>query len=370
MGTMDKPRIKLILILLAILTVSTLAACSLYAYGLPRFDLSQLLVSPKELVREVERRTVVSEESAVISVVEQAGPSVVSIVTERISFDPFEGVVKEKGGIGTGFAIDKDLVLTNSHVVAAEAGYTVVTKDKRTLTVQKVYRDTINDLAILRIEGGDLPPIKLGDSDKIKVGQTVVAIGNALGRFDNTVTVGVVSAIGRGVTASGGGASETLENVIQTDAALNPGNSGGPLLNLSGQVIGINVAVTSGAENIGFSIPVNTAKPVIEGFRREGRIVRPFLGVSYVIIGKDLAKLRNLPEGAYVRAVSEGAPAAAAGIAAGDIIVELAGQPISERYTLAKAIFSHKVGETVEVAVSRGGKRLTLKAALGETPSE
>ena len=205
----------------------------------------------------------------------------------------------------------------------------------------------------------------------MKVGQTAVAIGNALGKFSNTVTVGVVSGIGRGVRASSGfGRSEVLDDVIQTDAALNPGNSGGPLLNLSGEVVGINVATTTGAENIGFSIPINAVKPVLDDFKVRGRIVRPFLGIEYVIITEDLSVLRKLPQGAFVQRVVEGTPAAEVGLKTGDIITKIDGEDINGENTLAQVIRGHKVGDKLVLTIDRNGEISTLNATLGEAPNQ
>lgn len=324
--------------------------------------------------KTVTQNQVVDEESAVIRVVDQGSPSVVSVVVGKISWNPFTGPEKTEGGIGTGFIVGENgIILTNRHVVSdASASYTVVLNNKDEYPVKRVFRDSLNDLAILEIDAIGLKPLALGDSEGLKVGQTVVAIGNALGRFSNTVTTGVVSGIGRGVTASEGlfGPAETLEDVIQTDAALNPGNSGGPLLNLSGEVVGINVAVTQGAQNIGFAIPMNSAKPTLENFQKYGRIVRPYLGVSYVLIGEDIAKLRGLPQGAFIRDVTPNTPAAAAGLMAGDIIIEFDGQAVNEKQLLANLISKRSVGDKVSLKVSRNGKELTLEAKLEEAPAE
>jgi len=311
---------------------------------------------------------VVFEESAVIQLVEQVSPAVVSIVTREVGFDPFTGPYAESAGIGTGFIIDaQGLVLTNSHVVEAGGDYTVVLSDDRTFEVKKVHLDRLNDLAILEIDASRLPVVELGDSDALKVGQTVVAIGNALGRYGNTVTTGVVSGIARQVTASGGfGQSKTFEDVIQTDAALNPGNSGGPLLNLGGQVIGINVATTSGADNIGFAIPINVAKPVISDFIKLGKISRPFIGVEYVMVSKDMASLKRLPEGAFVKRVLPGSPADKAGIEAGDIITHFDNSPVNEDSTLSSLIQKKRVGDKVALTLDRAGQEVSVTLTLGE----
>jgi serine protease Do len=318
-------------------------------------------------------RVVTREESAITSVVEQASPAVVSIVARTVDFDPFTGPITDQRGIGTGFIIDKNgTILTNSHVVEDESiQYTVVTKDQQSLTVKNIERDPVIDLAILTVEGANnLPTLQLGDSDSIKVGQSVIAIGNALGRFENTVTVGVISGIGRGITASGafGAETETIDNVIQTDAALNPGNSGGPLIDLGGNVIGVNFATTSGAENIGFVIPINTAKPIIDGFNKDGRIVKPYLGVGYQIIDESIARIRNLPQGAFVQRVVENSPAQKAGIQVSDIITKIAGQQLDSTHTLATEISKHKVGGEIDITVYREGSERNLRLRLEEAP--
>lgn len=321
---------------------------------------------------QTEKRIVIDEESEVIKVVEKASPAVVSVVAKSIDLDPFTGPVDDQRGVGTGFITsDNGVILTNNHVVNDEANqYQIITKDNRTFPVETINRDALNDIAILTVKASSLPTLELGDSSKIKVGQKVVAIGNALGRFSNTVTTGVVSGIGRGVTASDpvGLKSETLEGVIQTDAALNPGNSGGPLLDLSGRVIGINFAITEGAQNIGFVIPVNIAKPVVEGFIKEGRIIKAFLGVGYRVIDSGIARFRNLPEGALVQSVIKDSPADKAGIKAGDVVTLLGGNEINSTNPLSKEIGKRKVGESIEITVYRDGKNITLKATLEEAP--
>ena len=319
-------------------------------------------------------REVLTQEEAVISVVDEASPAVVSIVEKKTVFDPFSGPVSQEQGIGTGFIIDADgVILTNRHVVSdTDAEYTVVTSDGQEYTAEKIHRDFAYDLAIIKVSASGLPVLTLGDSDAIKVGQTAVAIGNALGKFSNTVTAGIISGIGRGIEASSGYGSQSvyMEDVIQTDAALNPGNSGGPLLDLSAKVIGINVAIAVEGENIGFSIPINIAKPVVDDFQKYGRIIRPFLGVSYYIITEDVAELRDLPQGAFVQSVRDGSGADKAGVKAGDIITAIDGQAISENVTLARIIIAHEVGDVVVLSINRSGKKLTLSATLGEAPSD
>lgn len=312
---------------------------------------------------------VTSEESAVINVAQVSAPAVVSIVVKGV--DPFSGNLAEQGA-GTGFIVDASgVVVTNSHVVdSADSIYTVVTKDKKTYAATKISRDPINDVAVLRISGSNFPHLSFGDSQAIKVGQSVVAIGNALGKFDNTVTTGVVSGVGRRITASDqlGGNSESLEGLIQTDAAINPGNSGGPLLNLAGEVIGIDTAAASSAQNIGFAVPSNTAQTVLTNYLKNGKIIRPFLGVGTASIAKDTAILNNIPEGALVRTVQAGSAADKAGLKKNDVITQVGSQVVNEVSSLAKAISSRQVGEVVTIKIWRGGENLSLTATLTEAP--
>lgn len=362
------------LLLISFFTVGVAATVALSSFK--SFPVVEVLLRPvaedkKEKEKIKLERPVISEETAIIEVVEKTSPAVVSIVENTVKFDsPPEN---KPEGIGTGFVIEPgDIVLTNSHVVSDnETSYLILTKNGEEFSVKKITRDPFNDLAILEIDGNNLPTLTLGDSDKIRVGQSVVAIGNALGRFSNTVTTGVVSGIGRGVQAVGGEKGvETLENVIQTDAALNPGNSGGPLLDLSGEVIGINSAVTTGAENIGFAIPTNTVKAAVESYRQTGRIIRPFLGVRYQMITQDMAKIRSFPHGAFIQEVVPDSAAQTAGFKPGDIIVKMDGFEIDEKNPLGTAISKKKVGDEATFEVDREGKRLELKTTLKEAPTE
>jgi len=252
----------------------------------------------------------------------------------------------------------------------------VVLKDGTSYDVESINLDEQSDLAILQIAARNLPAVQLGDSDDLKVGQKAIAIGNALGRFQNTVTTGVVSGVARQLTASSGlgGDSKVYESVIQTDAAINPGNSGGPLLNSAGQVIGINVATTRGADNISFAIPINTLKPILEGFLREGRIIKPFLGISYSLITEDIAKARKMPQGAFVTTVFPNTPAKKAGLERGDVIVKIDGKEINSENSVAKVVSEKKVGDTIQIEIDRSvlsskTETLTLQAVLEESPN-
>jgi serine protease Do len=313
---------------------------------------------------------VTNEESAVINVVSKASPAVVSIVAKGVN--PFSGNLSTQSA-GTGMLVDSNgTVVTNSHVVEdATSTYTVVTHDQKTYTAKNISRDPVNDVAVLKIDGSNFPTVVFGDSSAIKVGQSVVAIGNALGQFDNTVTTGVVSGVGRGITASDqlGQNSESLEGLIQTDAAINPGNSGGPLLSLGGDAIGITTAAASGAQNIGFAVPVNTVKAILSNYEKNGHIVRPFLGVGTVIVSSSEATANGLVVGALVQEVVPNSGADTAGIQRSDIIQAVNGQSISESNPLAKVLSQFQVGQQVNVKIWRGGKTQTVTAALSESPN-
>jgi serine protease Do len=351
-------------------------------------------------------------EAAVVSAVKDASPAVVSItisenvpVVEQCPYNPFGDLPsdlqqlfgndmpdmtqpcdtgqtqeQEVGG-GSGFIISSDgLILTNKHVVSdTGASYSVLTNDGKTYDAKVLARDPNQDLAVLKINATGLPTVTLGDSNGLQLGQTAIAIGNALGQFSNTVSVGVVSGLARTVTASSPdtGAEETISGVIQTDAAINPGNSGGPLLNLQGQVIGIDTAIASGAENIGFAIPIDQAKHDITSVESTGQIQAPFLGVRYLPVTPTLAQQQNLPvtTGALVRgdstgaAVEPGSPAAKAGVQAEDIITKIDSQTIDSTHDLGDVIDQYSVGDTITLTINRSGKTITLQATLGARPA-
>ncbi len=316
---------------------------------------------------------VVDEENAVIDVVKNATPAVVSVVRTEEYFDSRRGPIQSEDSIGTGFIVDGEqgYIFTNKHVVDdEEVTYSVVIgENEARYEVAEITRSPIYDFAILKIdtEGNKLPFLTLGDSDHIQVGQTVIAIGNALGEFGNSATKGIVSGLGRGIIAQSGyfGETELLEDVIQTDAALNPGNSGGPLLNIDGQVIGINVAISQGAENIGFAIPVNGLKASIDEFKTSGKITRPFLGVEAEIISLELSETENIPAGAYILRVVADSPASKAGIRRGDIITHIGGIALDDDdNTLSKVVLNQPTDRDIEITIDRDGEKVTVKARL------
>lgn len=327
-------------------------------------------------------KVILEESSAVIEAAEKVSPSVVSIVTERQVVDFFGNVLGQETGGGTGFIITNDgLILTNKHVIEQEGSYKVILPDGTIYDAQIKSIDPFFDLAVVKIDAKDLPVVELGDSDKLAIGQWVIAVGNALAEFQNTVTVGVISAKEREVEAGTGsfGASEKLTGLLQTDAAINPGNSGGPLVNLAGQVVGINTAIAStsgGSIGIGFAIPINSAKSAIESVRKTGRIIRPMIGVRYRPIDKVFAKRNNLPVdyGALITrgsnqldlAVIPGSPANKAGIVENDIILEINGEKITEKDPLPKLISQYQVGEKIKLKILHSGEEKTVEVTLEE----
>lgn len=340
-----------------------------------------------------EKVKIVSEESVVIDVVEKVRPSVVTIGIEQQvnNIDPFDLFRSPRNtqeqDIGSGFIISPDgNIVTNRHVVDTRSRYKVITNDGKSYDVQNIYRDPLNDIAIIKINpsthstgsgqassGQVFKPVEMGNSEDVKVGQLVVAIGTPLGEFRGSVTQGIVSGLGRGITAGSPfeGLVERLDDVIQTDAAINPGNSGGPLVNSSGQVIGVNTAIASGAENIGFAIPINVVKDALDNFNRTGGFVRPYLGVAYRMIGRDLAILNDLPEGAYVQEVVEGSAADKAGILPGDILTQMDGEKLTDTDGgLAAVINKKKVGDSVRINIFREGETIEVNATLEQSPGQ
>jgi len=335
-----------------------------------------------------EKQIVVYEESVITKVVEKSLPAVVTIGIKKTTttggffeidpfnpFSPFRRIPGQKKkieqNIGSGFIIDaKGLIITNKHVVSDnEASYQILTYDKKKYNVEKIYRDPLNDLAILKINASNLKTLNLGDSSNLKLGQLVIAIGTPLGEFTNTVTSGIISGLGRGITAGSPfeGYVEKLDNVIQTDAAINPGNSGGPLLNSQGEVIGVNTAIASEGQNIGFAIPSNVVKSLLDKFQKQGgNFERPFLGVRYQMIDKQTAILNEVVEGAYVVEVVEGSPAEKAGIEVEDIIIEFDGKKVKgdNDQSLAALILEKKVGDNVVLKIWRNGEIKNLTATL------
>lgn len=415
-----KKKKRLIFFAVAVLAVSILISsifgavfglmAGAFSDRLPLEKISRIFKETKEEeIKQESIRQIIQEDSAVIDVVEKNSPAVVSIIISKDIasqrgqlYDPFglyeffgqdmesfgDGGSQDSGesnkmkiGSGSGFIITKDgMIVTNKHVVSDQsAEYTVITSDGQEHPAKILAMDPINDIAIIKIEGQDYQILSLGDSDTLKIGQTVLAIGNSLGEFSNTVSKGIVSGLGRSLTASGGGGqSEKLSNIIQTDAAINPGNSGGPLLNMNGEVIGVNVAMAQGAQSIAFSIPANQIKKVIEQVQRTGKITYPYLGVRYIPIDSEVKKKIGFSydygvlvvRGDTVTdfAVIPGSPADKAGIMENDVILELDGVKIDAENGLGDIIARKNVNDTVTLKIWHKGEIKDMAVVLMERP--
>ncbi|MFA6000078.1 MAG: trypsin-like peptidase domain-containing protein [Candidatus Paceibacterota bacterium] len=355
--------------------------------------------------RIIEKQSIFTQDKFVIDAVKKTNPAVVSIIiTKEIPkyeayIDPNQqqnpfgdmfpgfffnipqyrqnGTEKKEVGGGSGFLVSDDgLIVTNRHVVdQKDVEYTVFTNNGKKHIAKVIARDSVLDIALIKIEGSGFPYLSLGNSDALEVGQSVIAIGNALAEFRNTVSVGVVSGLARSITAGdSSGKSELLDHVIQTDAAINPGNSGGPLLDLYGRVIGVNVAVAQGSQNIGFALPINSVKGVIESVKATGKIIRPYLGIRYVTINAEMKEKNNLTVdyGVLVKAgatasdlaVMPGSPANKAGIVENDIILEIDGVKLDDKTSLASIIRQKAVGQTVTLRVLSKGVEKEVKVVL------
>ncbi|HJP95875.1 MAG TPA: trypsin-like peptidase domain-containing protein [Candidatus Saccharimonadales bacterium] len=337
-----------------------------------------------------------SQSQLISSIAKNVGQSVVSVeVTSTSSasssYFGFGGSTGTEESAGTGIILTKSgLIITNRHVVpAGTQSVKVILSDGTTYDNVKVVGRTSAsdslDIAFLQItdtKGKTLSPASIGDSSKVNVGDSVVAIGNALGQFQNTVTSGIISGYGRSVEASSGSNSsdsESLDDLFQTDAAINEGNSGGPLVNLEGEVIGINTAVASSAQNIGFAIPINDVTGLIKSVEETGELKRPYLGVVYVSLTDDIAKQYSLSvsRGAYIppsnvlgeETIVAGGPAAKAGVKEGDIITKVDGTAIDENTSLTSLLGKHSVGDNVQLTINRGGKTVTINVTLGNAPT-
>jgi serine protease Do len=345
------------------------------------------------------------DEDTVITAVKKARPAVVSIIgykevpkykisyKEESATDSWgslipgffiqtpiytqDGTEKKQIGSGSGFLITSDgLIVTNRHVVSGTATeYKVLLNNGKEYIATILAKDPVLDVALIKITATGLPYLNLANSDTLEVGQSVVAIGNALGEFQNTVSAGVISDLSRSITANdSSGQQEYLDKVIQTDAAINPGNSGGPLLNLKGEVVGINVAVAQGSSSIGFSLPINSVKNAIESVKKTGKIVRPYVGVRYITVNDELKKKNNLAVdyGILVQrgkttsevAVIPGSPADKAGIVENDIILEIDGVKIDENQSFLYMIRNKKVGDTISMKILSNGVYKTVYLVL------
>lgn len=395
---------------LVVLTMLVSAVTAVVTVSVMRIGSPQMVAGKEESSLEIRGTEIGRVRGAVPDVVEDTIPSVVSVVISADvpiieqyleEYNPWGGFFggfgfqiprerqigteKKAIGGGTGFFVSSDgYIITNKHVVDQEdVEFSVVTNDGKSYAVTVVAKDPLLDIAILKVEDATttFPALTFGNSDTIRLGEEVIAIGNALAEFPNSVSVGVVSGLARNIVARDSlGTPEALEGVIQTDAAINPGNSGGPLLNSKGEVIGVNVAMANGSENIGFSLPVNTVKQVFDGVMEFGEIVRPYIGVRFMEITEAIAKANQLPidygilvvrgESRGELAVIPGSPADKAGIEENDIILEIEGEKIDEKINFAQKIRTYRVGDTITLTILHDGDEQEVKVTLEKAPTE
>jgi serine protease Do len=341
------------------------------------------------------------KKSPIVEIAKKVCPAVITIIAskdlpkiEEFYFLPFKGEKvafpkklnfekqKTKIGGGSAFVVSEDgYVLTCNHVVEDDdAEYTVIFDPDHKYPAKVLSRDPLTDTAIIKIKDKKkFPFLKLANSDKVDLGESVIAVGNPLGEFEDTLSSGIVSGLSRKITAHNGNEMDpkmtSLRGLIQTDAAINPGNSGGPLVNMKGEVIGINTAMVMGAQNIGFALPINSIKEDLQEIRREGRIKRPYLGVKYVILNEQIAKSNKIDcyFGALIvremfgePAVANGSSADKAGIKEYDIILEVNGEQITQDNSLNDVLSCCSIGESIEIIISREGKEIKKEILLKE----
>lgn len=309
--------------------------------------------------------------TAIVRAAEKIGPTVVGITNKAYARDFFNRKILIEQGTGSGVIFDqKGYIATNHHVVAGAQELIVTLADGRTVTGKVLGSDIVTDLAVVKIDAGEVPAAPFGDSDSLKVGEPAIAIGNPLGlEFQRTVTAGVISAVNRPLEIA-----ERKFKLIQTDAAINPGNSGGALVNADGQVVGINSAKISvaGVEGIGFAIPVNTARPILQSLQENGRVARPWMGV-HIVDAATGARLgyANIPEkGVLIVRIAPGSPAAKAGLREGDVVINLGGVETVTVADLRSVVDQRKIGEQIDVTYNRNGKTQTTAIVLSDVPSE
>lgn len=362
-------KLPVILIVIVICLVAGYGGARLFSMFSSGIDTN---TTAHQIVANDGNNKVTQEEENIASVVDKVGPSVVSIITTSRA-GTYYGVTEQQGA-GTGIIVSKSgYILTNKHVVDGANTVEVILSDGTTYdNVQVLGTDPLNDVAFLKIDNvNNLPAAELGDSTSIRVGQKVVAIGNSLGQYQNTVTSGIVSGTGRPVSAQAGNNVEELTDLIQTDAAINPGNSGGPLLNLSGQVIGINTAIIEDAQGIGFSIPINATKGILKGVLAGKGVERAYLGINFVPITADVTEHYKLSvkKGAYVfsntgSAVVAGSPADKAGVKDKDIITKVGGIEVGDKGGVSSLVAEYAPGDIIQLTILRDGKTVDLNVVL------
>jgi len=308
-------------------------------------------------------------EKDVVAAIEKVSPAVVTVATLRVIRESFFDRIPVRG-LGSGILFDSNGgLLTNHHIVDDASKVEVITADGRRFTGEVLGSDAMSDVAVVRVDGENLPTVKLGDSDRLVVGQVAIAIGNPYGFLlpGPTATVGVVSALRRHIHIE----DHMYEDLIQTDASINPGNSGGPLVDSSGSVIGVNTANIPFAQGIGFAIPINTARRIAKEIIANGRVVRPYLGISGTTLNRDIAEYYEIPHknGVLVLRVGRGSPAQKGGMSEGDVILEADGKPLKSLDDLQHLLQDKKVGDNVELSIGRENRKGRVQVVLEEAPS-
>jgi S1-C subfamily serine protease len=319
----------------------------------------------------------VQEASSTVDAVNKAGPAVVTVITTLQRTTGQRTTTVDPTASGSGIILDKNgYILTNNHVIDGQKRIDIIFANGAQAEAKLIGGDSLADLAVLKVDATMPAVAELGDSETLAPGEHVLAIGSALGDFRNTITAGIISGLGRRLP----GVDYRMDDLIQTDAAINHGNSGGPLVNLAGQVIGINVAIYRGStvtgddtvEGVGFAIPVNTAKLVAQQLMASGKVTRPYVGVSYQMLTPQLASYYKISQqqGAYITQVMPNTPASKAGLQEQDVIVAIGDRPLGDSYSLFTALLRYSPGETVAMKIIRGGKELTVNVALVERPAD
>ncbi|MEW9121713.1 MAG: trypsin-like peptidase domain-containing protein [Thermotaleaceae bacterium] len=361
--------------ILTIALVSALIGGMLSSYIFPVYVFGKLIPYPdnyfgkdvKQIIQVEPQQT----EFLVSAVAKKAMPSVVGITTETLQQNFFFGQIRNSG-VGTGVVVDsRGYILTNSHVVSGQQveAVNVLFEDGSKKPATILWNDPSLDLAVIKVDGVQVTPADLGDSDRLEVGEVAIAIGNPLGlQFERTVTSGIISGLNRSIDVS---SSERIEDLIQTDASINPGNSGGPLLNSKGEVIGINTAKIQSGEGLGFAIPINVAKPIVDQFIQKGEFTKVYMGIKGVDVevferamGTDL----SVDKGVYVAEVTKDSPASKAGMKSGDVILAVGDKEIQGMSQLVRQLYQYRPGEAVDVKVARDGETVVLKITLQQVP--
>ena len=367
----------LIIIVAGISALSGAVAGGIAVYSFLSFNSPQPIISAPPTLPPDQKSIPVSNigiENSITESVNRIGPAVVTVVSVVPGQRGFFGRAPDQTVTGSGVVISNDgYIITNNHVVEDAKAVSIILADGTTSAVQIIGTDIFSDLAVLLADDNLTTIAPLGNSDTLKPGETVIAIGSPLGDFVNTVTVGVVSALGRSLDT---GYGYYMENLIQTDAAINQGNSGGPLVNVAGEVVGINTLVVRGsgygntiAEGLGFAIPANTAQAVAEQIISNGYVARPYLGIRWQAITPRLAATYNLPVewGIFVSEVMPGGPADLGGVLYGDIITKIGEIPLDEDSSYVNALFTHSPGVLITLQVIRGNQEIDIQVLLGET---